>query len=114
LLERRLLWRKSNGRLLEQFLPIWFPIRFYDPLFALQVMTEIGKIGDPRCRDALDVLKTKRLPDGGFPAEVKNARTVETRTTRGSWANWGPSGKTRTNELITVDGLAVLQAAGTI
>jgi hypothetical protein len=112
LLERQLLWRKSDSRLLEQFLPIWFPIRFYDPLFVLQVMAEVGKIGDPRCRDALDVLEAKRLPDGGFPAEVKNARTVETRTTRGSWADWGPGGKTRINELVTVDALAVLKAAG--
>ena len=114
LLERRLLWRKSDGRLLEQFLPIWFPIRFYDPLFALQVMTEIGRIGDPRCRDALAVLESKRLPDRGFPAEIKNARPADTRITRGSWADWGPGGKTRTNELVTVDALLVLKAAGRI
>jgi hypothetical protein len=112
LLERRLLWRKRDGRLLEQFLPIWFPIQFYDPLFVLQVMVEIGMIDDPRCKGALDVLESKRLPDGGFPAEAKNAHTVETRTTRGSWADWGPGGKTRTNELVTVAALAVLKAAG--
>ena len=112
LLERRLLWRKHNGGLLSQFLPIWFPIQFYDPLFALQVMVEIHRIDDPRCEDALDVLRSKRLPDGGFPAETKNARTVETRTTRGSWADWGPGGKTRANELVTVAALAVLRAAG--
>jgi len=112
LLERRLFWRKRDGQLLEQFLPIWFPIRFYDPIFALQVMAEIGKIDDPRCGDALDLLEAKQLQDGGFGAEIKNARTVDSRVTRGSWADWGPGGKTRTNELVTVDALAVLQAAG--
>ena len=112
LLERRLLWRKSDGRLLEQFQSIRFPIRFYDPLFALQVMAEMGKIDDPRCVDALEVLESKRLPDGGFPAEAKTARAADSLITRGSWAEWGPGGKTRTNELVTVDALVVLQAAG--
>ena len=114
LLDRRLLWRKSDGQPLDQFLKIWFPIQFYDPLFALKVMTEIGQVNDPRYSDALEVLETKRLPDGGFPAEIKNARTADTRITRGSWADWGPGGKTRSNELVTVDALAVLKAAGRI
>ena len=112
LLDRRLFWRKRDGRLLEQFIPISFAIRFYDPLIVLQVMAEIGKIDDPRCGDALDLLEAKQLQDGGFPAEIEKARTVETWNTGASWADWVPGGKTRTNELVTVDALAVLQAAG--
>ena len=53
---------------------IHYPIQFYDVLFALQVMAELGRIGDPRCADALALLESKRLADGGFPLEEPNAR----------------------------------------
>jgi len=113
LLQRRLLWRVRDGEAADpRFLRIHHPIRFYDLLFALQVMAEIGKIGDVRCRDALGLLESKRLPDGGFPAEVITARTADEITTRGSFAEWGPGGKRRSNDLVTVDALAVLRAAG--
>jgi hypothetical protein len=112
LLKRRLVWCRRDGTLLSQFAGIQWPIRFYDLLFALQVMAEIGAIGDARCQRALDLLQTKQLPDGGFPAEVKTARTVDKIETRGTFADWGPGGKTRSNDLVTVDALAVLRQAG--
>ena len=43
----------------------------YDLLAGLKVMAEAGFIGDPRCREALDLLESKRLPGGGFPAEAR-------------------------------------------
>ena len=78
MLARRLLWRIGDGTLIE---PKWggradrihYPIQFYDVLFALQVMAELGRIGDPRCADALALLRSKQLPDGGFPLEEPNA-----------------------------------------
>jgi hypothetical protein len=113
LLQRRLLWRLRDGLPCDpRFLRIHHPIRFYDLLFALQVMAEIGKIGDPRCGDALTLLERKRLPDGGFPAEVMTARTSDEVTSRGSYADWGPGGTRRSNDLVTVDALSVLHAAG--
>jgi hypothetical protein len=57
-------------------------------------------------------LEAKRLADGGFPAEVRTARTIQMITTRGTFAQWGPTGKTRRNDLVTVDALRVLHAAG--
>jgi hypothetical protein len=43
---------------------------------------------------------------------MKTARTVEGIATRGSFADWGPGGRTRSNDLVTVDALTVLAAAG--
>ena len=34
-------------------------------------MAEMDLLGDPRCAAALDLLESKRLADGGWPAEAK-------------------------------------------
>jgi len=60
-------------------------------------MAELGRIGDPRCADALALLESKRLPDGGFPLEDRNARTSATIASRCSFADWGPAGTRRSN-----------------
>ncbi|MFZ0530260.1 MAG: hypothetical protein WAL91_06965, partial [Propionicimonas sp.] len=81
-LARRLLWRRRDDALV---VPAWggrpdrinFPIQFYDVLFALQVMAELGRVDDPRCAEALAMLEAKRLPDGGFPLEAPNAATTD-------------------------------------
>ncbi len=94
LLARRLLWRKSDGALIE---PEWggpvdkihYPIRFYDVLSALLVMAEMGLVRDRRCRDALDLLESKRLADGTFPVEWTNVKKADRIETRGTYADWG-------------------------
>jgi hypothetical protein len=114
LLDRRLLWRRRDGAPIR---PAWgrdplliqWPIRFYDVLSALVVMAEIGRIGDPRCADALRHLARKQLPDGGFPAEVRTARTVDVVVSGGTFADWGPCGPTRANPYVTIDALWVRQ-----
>jgi len=118
LLERRLLWRRSDGVLIR---PDWsgrtnlihFPIQFYDILFALQVMAELGRLGDPRCADALALLESKRLPDGGFPLEERVGVTRNVVASRGTFADWGPAGATRSNPLVTIAALGVLRLAAT-
>ena len=116
ILSRRLLWRQRDGSLLR---PEWggrvdrihFPIGFYDVLFTLQVMVELGRIGDLRCEDALALLKSKRLPDGGFPLEERNAITADRIVSRGTFADWGPAGSRRGNPLVSLMALGVLDAA---
>jgi hypothetical protein len=116
LLSRRLLWRKRDGRLIE---PEWsghvdrirFPIQFYDVLTSLQFMAEMGRIGDPRCADALALLESKRLPDGGFPVEIRDAETSDRVIARGTYADWGPGGRARANPLVSLAALGVLRAA---
>lgn len=119
LLHRRLLWRKRDGVLIE---PEWsgpvdrihYPIRFYDVLSALLVMTEMGMVRDRRCHDALDLLEQKRLADGSFPVEWTNVKQAERIETRGTFADWGPLHKKKGNPLVTVDALYVLREAGRI
>jgi hypothetical protein len=118
MLSRRLLWRKTDGALIEPdwggpFDLIHFPIQFYDVLFALQVMAELGRIDDPRCRDGLALLESKRLPDGGFPVEYRNATTSDRVVSRGTFADWGPLGRSRVNPLVTEMAERVLSAART-
>lgn len=72
-------------------------------------MSEIEKINDPRCNDAINLLISKQLSNGGFPLELKNAITSNELVPRGTYADWGISGKTKTNEYISVDSLYVLK-----
>ena len=116
LLSHRLLWR-TDGSLLS---PSWgppverinFPLQFYDVLYALEVMAEMGRLGDPRCADALALLESKRLPDGGFPLEARNVVVSPDRiVSRGSFAAWGPAGKSHSNPLVSLAALEVIAAA---
>lgn len=117
LLERRLLWRRTDGTIIQ---PTWagpvdkvhYPIRFYDVLSALLVMAEMGLLRDPRCADALDLLESKRLPDGTFPVEWTNVKVADRIESRGTYADWGPLSKRKGHPLVTVDALWVLQQAG--
>ena len=53
-------------------------------------------------------LASKRLPDGGFPLEAPTTLTADHVTSRGSSADWGPSGLRRSNPLVTLAALDVL------
>lgn len=112
LLRRELLKRRRDGVVHHRFTSIQFPIRFYDVLMVLTVMAEMGRVGDPRCDFALELLEGKRLPDGGYAMEERTARTVDGIATRGTYADWGPGGKTRSNQLVTAEATAVMHAAG--
>jgi hypothetical protein len=112
-LSRRLLWRLCDGSLI---VPGWggrpdrirYPIQFYDVLFALQVMDELGRLDDERCADALALLESKRLADGGFPLEERIAPAADRVASRHSYADWGPSGQHRSNPLVSLESLRVL------
>ena len=88
---------------------IRYPIQFYDVLFALQVMDELGQLNDPRCTDALALLESKRLSDGGFPLEEQIAPAADQVASRHSYADWGPSGQRRSNPLVSLAALRVLR-----
>lgn len=112
-LSRNLFRRRKDGKMITKYFDkIQYPIQFYDVLYVLMVMAEMGKIKDPRCKEALDLLQSKQLTNGGFPLEMRNAKTSDTFITNGTFADWGVSGKTRMNELVTVNALWVLKMAG--
>jgi hypothetical protein len=111
-LERRLFRRRSRQTLIARdFVKLHYPCYWhYDVLFALKVLAEGGFIADARCDDALALLRSKRRPDGGFPAEEKFWSLSAGKSHR-SLVSWGPARKTRSNEFVTADALWVLQAA---
>src|SRR5207253_272871 len=70
-LRRRLFRRVTNGAIIHaDFVTLHYPRYWhYDILGGLTAMARLGKIRDPRCEEALDLLEAKRLPGGGWPAE---------------------------------------------
>jgi hypothetical protein len=114
-LKRGLFRRLSDGEIMNPgFLRLHYPCYWrYDILFALKVMSEAGFITDPRCAEALDILTSKRLPDGGWPAE---ARFYSLTRGAGSYdrVSWGGVSQRRLNEWVTADALSVLAAAGRV
>ena len=113
-LKRRLCKRLKDGSIMhEDFVKLHYPCYWrYDVLFGLKVMAEVGFIGDGRCREALDLLQSKRLPDGGFPAECKYYRASDKTAAGRSLVDWGGVSRKRMNEFVTVDALYVLKQAG--
>ena len=110
-LTRRLFRRRSDGRIIDQeFVELHYPCYWrYDVLVGLRVMHEAGYLDDERCEDALDLLESKRLPDGGWPAE---GRFYGAGAGRRSIVDWGGANRRRSNEWVTADALTILLAAG--
>jgi hypothetical protein len=115
-LKRRLFRRVSDGSvILPEFTELRYPPYWhYDILTGLTAMHEAGRLSDPRCAEALDLLESKQLPGGGWPAERKYYRVTLEEGTGVSPVGWGPVGRTRRNDHVTVRALAVLKHAGRI
>jgi hypothetical protein len=113
-LKRELFKRLSNGRIMNaDFVLLHYPCYWhYDTLACLKALAEAGIIRDKRCKAALDLLESKRLDDGGFPAEKKCYRTTKPKISGYSLVDWGGMSKRRMNEWVTMDALYVLRMAG--
>ncbi|HEY7127586.1 MAG TPA: hypothetical protein VH540_26905 [Ktedonobacterales bacterium] len=113
-LQRHLFKRLSDGQTIsEKFLKLHYPCYWhYDILFGLKVMAEAGFLQDERCREALNLLAARRLPDGGFPAEQKYYRTTGPIENNRSLVDWGGTSTKQMNPFVTVEALAVLKQAG--
>ncbi len=113
-LSRRLLFRRSTEMLIRSD---WAALHYpgywhYDVLAGLKGLAEVGRLDDPRCHDALDLLESKRLPDGGWPAEARYYRGTDGLKHHNEHVGWGGVDKGRTNEWVTADALAVLASGG--
>ena len=114
------LYQKPNGSPLSaDCASLHYPCYEHcDLLFALKVMAEVGASGrspllaDARCRAALDLLKSKQLADGTFPAERKHYRVGRMGKGDDSLVDWGRPNRSRPNLHVTCDALGVLHAAG--
>ena len=116
LMTHHLLYHRSGALIVPNWGPrpdkIGFPVRFFDVLLVLELMADVACIDDLRCDRAIDLLLSKRTSDGGFPMEVRRARTATEICSNCTFAQWGPGGKTRTNPWVTIRALRVLRAAG--
>ena len=113
-LSHKLYKRSSNGEVIEEaFTKLAFPPYWrYDILASLIAINEVGHLGDPRCKDALDLLENKRLPGGGFAAEAKYFVTNLNAASCVSNINWGTANPKTQNDYVTVRALGVLKKAG--
>ena len=114
-LPRRLYRRLRDGNVINPaFMELHYPCYWhYDILFALIVFSETGQISDERCREALDLLENKRLPDGGFPAEHRYYRHTSAMVpSQRSLVDWGGVSGRRLNPWVSARAAVVLHAAG--
>ena len=116
-LKRSLFRRYSDGKVIkDEFLRLHYPTYFeYDILAILKVLAECGMTNDKRVNEALDILESKRLPDGSFPVEDSYYRISKTRNQiRVEPISWGNRKKNQMNEWVTADTLFVLKGFGRI
>ena len=109
-LSHRIFRRGGTG---EPIHPSWTVLHYppywhYDVLQALHLLARMDRVRDERAADALDLLEKRRLPDGRWRAGAY-------------W--WQPPGSPRApeavdwgrgepNEMLTLNALRVLRAAG--
>jgi hypothetical protein len=105
------LFRSERRRevLHPQFLRFRYPPYWhYDVLYGLRVMTDIGRVGDGRAVEALDLVESRRRPDGTWAANGSWWKAVggSSYPEAVAWTRSGP------NEMVTFHALRVLRATG--
>jgi hypothetical protein len=115
-LRRHLFKRQRDGSVMDKHFVLlsYPPYWHYNILFGLKVMAEAGFISDPRCKDALDLLESKRLPDGGFPAEESYTQASRPSLSGYSPVRLGGTSTKKMNPFVTADALYVLRIAGRV
>lgn len=113
-LKRGMFRRLTDGEVIDPyFIKTHYPYYWhYNILYGLKVMGEIGCLNDPRCSEALDILESKRLPGGGYPAERRYYTVSEKSAGNRSLVSWGATSLKTMNEWVTVEILSVLASAG--
>ncbi|WP_342000725.1 hypothetical protein MRBLWH7_001500 [Microbacterium sp. LWH7-1.2] len=112
LLERHVTYRRSvDEPLRPSTVQLHFPSYWhYDVLAGLDALRETNDLRDPRCDRALDLLESRRLPGGGWPATARWYRVSDDGSNVES-VDWGPTGKTLPNPWVTLIALRILLAA---
>lgn len=105
---RHRLFRSCHGeRVIDaRWTRLHYPVYWhYDILQSLRVLDQVGKLGDPRAREALDLLESKRSRDGTWHVEGRYWHLGPVRAANTEVVDWGRSGP---NEMITLNALRVL------
>jgi hypothetical protein len=112
LLSRKLFRSRRTGEVVNRrWLELHYPLYWhYDVLHGLVLLHRVGLLGDPRTREALDLVEAKRRPDGTWRATSPYWKPAGGRSVSGAESvDWGRSGP---NEMISLNALRVLRAAG--
>lgn len=112
-LKRYLYKSQSTGAVIHpEFTMLHYPLYWhYDILGGLKVLKEAGFINDPRCADALNLMHSKQLEDGGWPAEKSYYKVSDGIQLGAENLSWGGTGKKKMNEWVTADALYVLKGS---
>ncbi len=112
---------KTDEIIDKEWLKLHYPLYYhYDILQALVILSRAGKANDSRAQEAIDIIESKRGKDGCWRAEAyywksvgqgaalvgKPFRSVGSNVDVVDWGRKGP------NEMITLNALRVLKAAG--
>jgi hypothetical protein len=109
-LEHRVFRRLADGAVIDKkwLQPKYPPYWHYDILQALVVLSRLGLVKDARATDALDELEQQRQPDGRWTVRAQWWKPAGG-TSMQEVVDWGRSGP---NEMVTLNALRVLRAAG--
>jgi hypothetical protein len=106
LLEHGLFRSHRTGRVGEAWLNLRYPAYWhYDVLQGLLALARVGRLGDPRADEALDVVRAKRRMDGCWRAEGYWWKFPGASGSNVEVVDWGRGGP---NELLTLRALSVL------
>jgi len=110
-LRHKLFRSEKTGKVInEEWLKLHYPLYWhYDILHGLKILVPLGKLKDKRCQEALDLIESKRRPDGTWHAEGYYWYPPDRKGANCEIADWGRGGP---NEWITLCALQVLKAAG--
>jgi hypothetical protein len=102
--------RRGIHSITELHYPLYW---HYDVLQALIMLQRTGKVGDPRTKDAIDLVESKREKDGrwrpeGYYWKLKRKKRSKLADSNVEIVNWGRSSS---NEMITLNALRILKAA---
>jgi hypothetical protein len=110
LLRHRVIFSHRTGELAHPSLPLLrFPAYWhYGLLPGLRTLAACGRLDDPRAAGALDLLESKRRPDGTWRVEGKWWKRPGSAGSNVEVVDWGETA----NEVLTEQALGVLTAAG--
>jgi hypothetical protein len=114
-LRHRLFRSTTTGDVIDpEWLKLHYPLYWhYDILQALVILSRLPEAGsmmrDARMQEALDIVEAKRQPDGCWKAEGFYWVPPGKRTSNVEVVDWDRRGP---NEMITLNALRVLKAAG--
>jgi hypothetical protein len=110
-LNHRLFRSTTAGEVIDpQWLQLHYPLYWhYDILQALLILSRLRPLDDPHMQEALDIIESKRQLDGCWKAEGFYWVMRGKRTSNVEVVDWGRRGP---NEMITLNALRVLKAAG--